>query len=160
MTTVGVLIGWAAICGAYLRFRKAYQVQGVTVVEASKSPLQPALAIYGLAWSLFLSQSRTLRMLIIVIFQGYLVFTRNNAYWGLQKTSWGFSIAPWVFIGVFVILVSGWYIRTRVKLGRWTWLTRPLDKVDLAEGIAPLNTSGRRDQALWVRLLQQILDAI
>lgn len=54
MTNVGALIGWAAICATYLRFRKAYQSRQIDVVEASKSPLQPALAYYGLGWSVFL----------------------------------------------------------------------------------------------------------
>src|SRR5579859_6267565 len=55
MSTTGTLIVWAAICAIYLRFRKACQVQGVQVVEAAKSPLQPFLAYYGLFWTCFFS---------------------------------------------------------------------------------------------------------
>jgi amino acid permease len=57
MTNVGALIGWAAISATYLRFRKACQARQIDVVEASKSPLQPALAYYGLGWSVFLCMS-------------------------------------------------------------------------------------------------------
>lgn len=42
-----------AICATYIRFRKAYKVQGISIVEESKSPLQPALAWYGLFWTTF-----------------------------------------------------------------------------------------------------------
>lgn len=55
MVTVGALINWAIICATYIRFRKACKVQDVRVVEASKSPLQPMLAWYGLVWTIFLS---------------------------------------------------------------------------------------------------------
>lgn len=57
MSTTGTLIAWTIIFFTYLRFRKAYQTQGIEVVEESKSPLQPALAWYGLIWSAFLSTS-------------------------------------------------------------------------------------------------------
>jgi amino acid permease len=57
MVTVGALINWAVICAVYIRFRKAYQIQAVPVVEESKSPLQPFLAWYGLIWTTFLSNS-------------------------------------------------------------------------------------------------------
>ena len=55
MTTTGGLISWGAICVTYLRFRKAYLVQGVKVVPEAMSPLQPALAWYGLIWIIVLS---------------------------------------------------------------------------------------------------------
>ena len=55
MTTVGTLISWAGICFTFLRFRRAYIAQDITVEEAAKSPLQPALAWYGLVTTSFLS---------------------------------------------------------------------------------------------------------
>jgi amino acid permease len=55
MTTVGALISWAGICFTYLRFRQCYLIRNIHVEEAGKSPLQPALAIYGLSITIFLS---------------------------------------------------------------------------------------------------------
>jgi yeast amino acid transporter len=60
MATTGGLIAWATICATYIRFRKACQVQGIDLVQESKSILQPALAWYGLLWSCFLSTSSSL----------------------------------------------------------------------------------------------------
>jgi len=68
MTSVGALISWSAICVTYIRFRKACLAQKVTVVEASRSPLQPALAYYGLVWSLFLSPTPLKILLILKLF--------------------------------------------------------------------------------------------
>jgi amino acid permease len=57
MTTTGGLISWGAICATYLRFRKAVQRQRLesALVQESRSPLQPALAWYGLTWCFILS---------------------------------------------------------------------------------------------------------
>ena len=55
MTVTGGLISWGGICATYLRFRKACKSQGITLVPAAESPLQPALAWYGLIWISVLS---------------------------------------------------------------------------------------------------------
>jgi yeast amino acid transporter len=57
MTTTGGLISWGGICATYLRFRQACKAQDVNLVPAAKSPLQPALAWYGLVWIVLLSMS-------------------------------------------------------------------------------------------------------
>ena len=49
-----MLLCWIGICATYIRFRHAYITQGIQVVEAAKSPLQPALAWYGLVSSVVL----------------------------------------------------------------------------------------------------------
>jgi amino acid permease len=68
MTTVGGLISWAAICATYLRFRRAYMVQQINVVQAAKSPLQPVLAWYGLVWTTFLSNNFILNIADLKLF--------------------------------------------------------------------------------------------
>jgi amino acid permease len=55
MTVTGGLISWGAICGTYLRFRKACKERRLAFVPAAESPLQPALAWYGLIWISVLS---------------------------------------------------------------------------------------------------------
>lgn len=55
MTTVGALISWGGICFTYLRFRRAVIDREMELEDAGNSPLQPALAIYGLITTAFLS---------------------------------------------------------------------------------------------------------
>src|SRR5271154_3486025 len=65
----------------------------------------------------------------VAIFQGYLVFTRNNAYWSIVATSWGFTIGPFVLVVAFPVLCLIWFTWTRVRVGRWTWEVRDLNNV-------------------------------
>jgi hypothetical protein len=95
-----------------------------------------------------------------VIFQGYLSFARFNTYWNIQSTSWGFTIAPWIFISAFLLLVLGWIIRTRVKEGIWTWQSQALERVDLVTGVAPKVMPLEPSPKLWKRISKKILDAI
>ena len=139
-TTTAGLIGWAGICASYLRFRRAYQQQGLqhAIVPEARSPLQPWLAWYGMLWALFLSTLiRPIRSDILATFQGYLIFTRNSAYWSIVSTSWGFTLSPYVLCGTFCLLILAWLVFTRFKQGRWTWQVKALKRIDLTRGRAP-----------------------
>lgn len=159
MSTTGTLIAWAAICAIYIRFRKAYQVQGIEVVEESKSSLQPFLAWYGLAWTCFLSTSPwETQADSQAIFQGFLCFARNSNYWAIYADNWGFSLGPYAAIGGFTLLMCTWLVRARVKEHRWTWQMKPLDRIDLVRGVSPKAISPPVPTQLWRRVLQRVLE--
>lgn len=161
MTTTGALIAWATICGTYLRFRKACEIQEIETVEASRSCLQPGLAWYGLIWSVFLSTFLRLSnrwLTLLALFQGYLAFTRANVYWSIVSDSWGFTIGPYASIGGFLALVLVWLIRIRMKQGRWTWQTRKLERVDLTRGVAPEALPKPTESAAWKRGLSKVVN--
>lgn len=162
MTTTGGLISWAVICATYLRFRKACQIQNFDVVPASASPLQPALAWYGLIWTIFLSNIIHSIKLIFheAIFQGYLMFARSNAYWRISADSWGYTVSPYMLIAAFLLLVLAWLARTRGMLGDWTWQTPQLTEVNLVKGIAAEHGPRPVPRNLWRRAQQIVLESI
>ena len=158
MSTTGTLIAWAAICAMYIRFRKAYQAQGIEIVEESKSSLQPFLAWYGLTWTCFLSIILCISSLKLAIFQGFLCFARNKNYWAIYADAWGFSLGPYAAIGGFVLLVCSWLVRARVKEHKWTWQMRPVERVDLIRGVAPSVDPPPVFPQAWRRVVHAILE--
>ena len=48
----------------------------------------------------------TLNWLTVVIFQGYDVFTKGNAFWAIAAKPWSATLAPWTVLGVVVILFA------------------------------------------------------
>lgn len=77
LTTVTSLFTWISILIAFLRFRKACQVQGVTNNDKPfVSKFQPYSAYVALAY-----------FVIIVIFSGWAVFTHNkdgSSNWAIE----------------------------------------------------------------------------
>jgi hypothetical protein len=45
-------------------------------------------------------------ILTVVIFQGYDVFSRGNAFWAIASKPWSATLAPWVTFGIFLILLA------------------------------------------------------
>ncbi|EXJ78910.1 hypothetical protein A1O3_08410 [Capronia epimyces CBS 606.96] len=68
ITTVAGLIGWAVICVTWLRFNRAFQVQGLSRQSLPyRSPLQPYTAWFCLVW-----------VILIILFSGFAVFFPGN----------------------------------------------------------------------------------
>lgn len=155
-------MAWFAICATYIRFRKAYLIQRVKVVEEAKSPLQPFLAWWGLCWTSFLCTSFYLSRETDhgALFQGYLVLTRHNQYWSIVSKSWGFTLGPPVYLSGFFFLVLFWYTRTRIVQGYWTWQSRALNRIDLVSGVAAEPIRRPPHPKLWRRALLRFLEAL
>jgi hypothetical protein len=94
------------------------------------------------------------------MFQGYLSFTRHNHYWSTVTSFWGVTIAPWIMIASFFLLVLFWLIVTRRRQGKWTWQTQSLENVDLRTGVAPDLYPKPVEKKLWRLTLNKILDEI
>lgn len=151
-SVTGCLIGWAGICGTYLRFRQAYQYQRIEaeMVPKAVSLLQPYLAWYGFLWAVFLTA-----------FQGYLIYARNDRYWTIVSTSWGFTVSPYLLIGGFVLLLLVWFIVTRLRQGFWTWQIKSLGSIDLVRGVAPKTIKRDSEEVVgWRNLLTRFLNAL
>jgi hypothetical protein len=73
--------------------------------------------------------------LTIVIFQGYLVFTRSNS---IECDSWGFTVSPLLVIGSIGLLVFALTAKKFVMEQVWTWDIPKLQRVDRYNGVAPL----------------------
>ena len=92
--------------------------------------------------------------LTLVVFQGYAVFTRHNPVWSFVAEDWGFGVAPWVMIGVVLVLYIGWQIHDYRQRGEMSLLT-PLMRVDLLNGIAPVEDEDKptdwfKRSCLWI----------
>ncbi|CAI7619880.1 unnamed protein product [Penicillium pancosmium] len=111
LVTIAFLLTWASICFAYTRFRQAliyHQIDRATL--PFKSPGQPYLAWGGLAF-----------FAIIMIFNGFPVFTRDN--WNkdsMQKLTFMDS-------RIFATLYGGWKIAKKTKVV-------PISEIDLITG--------------------------
>lgn len=93
---------------------------------------------------------------IVVLFQGFEAFTRKNAIWSQPDMAWGFTLAPFVFIGLTFLLM----VLSRIIAGRWSWDTPSLMKVDLANGIAPMLKPQPQQPSGWKRAISRILNAL
>ena len=158
----GGLIAWAGICMTYLRFRAAYQAQGLKkeIVPESISPFQPLLAWYGLIWSIFVSIFPSVQADHGGVFQGFLIFTRHNPYWSTVSTSWGFTIGPYVLTGSFFVLFLAWMIKTRIRQGYWTWKLKAPEKLDITTGVAPKDLSQPPTWGPWLTIFKRFLETL
>ena len=136
------------------------------IPDKAISRFQPYLAIYGLAWSSLLSISplkikNTGHILIIlVIFQGYEVFSRHNDIWAHLAASWGFTIAPWIAIAVVCLLVFAWLVKGYKANKQLSFEVPRAGRADLHNGVAPLVMLDPEDKKRWKRVLFRILNAI
>lgn len=162
MILTGVLLCWLMICLTNLRFRQACQLQGKDMIPEAKSPLQPFLAWWGICWTTFLSDpfQVSARSYQLVFFQGYLAFTRHNPYWSEVSKSWGFTVGPYIYVILFILLILFWQLRTRIVDGEWSLHLRPLDRIDLGRGVSAKNLPRKEHPQLWRRALAVILDTI
>jgi amino acid permease len=77
MVGVSIVIPWAILCFTYLLFRSALKAKGLNSVAEAESPLQPALAIWGLFWSIVVASS-----------QGFKAFLGpHSSYWSQTSSS-------------------------------------------------------------------------
>jgi hypothetical protein len=97
---------------------------------------------------------------MIVIFQGFEVFSRHNAIWAQVSTSWGFSMAPYLAIGVLCLMAFAWITKRYFTDGKWTLGTSRLGKVDLYNGVAPMIKPDEKPKNNFVRALLWVLNII
>jgi len=160
------LVPWAVICATYLRFRIAVRKQHMqrAIPEKAISHYQPYLAIYGLSWSCLLSTSPLRfmyrKILILVLFQGFEVFSRHNEIWAHLASSWGFTIAPWIAIAGVFVLVFAWIAKRYKTSKQWSFEVPRAGRVDLHNGVAPLVKQDPEDENRWKRALFRILNAL
>jgi len=147
MTNVAILISWCIICITYFSFRSDVQGNADPVVEA-RSPFQPVLAGYGVFATAVVGNNTKLDELtnIIVILQGFQSWTRNAPYWSQTDGSWGFSLAPWVVIGIFFFAV----VDHISFCGRRSSL--PTDRLDPGTKVGWCSTSTRPGTGRYVRV--------
>ena len=97
-------------------------------------------AISRQLWSVHvpLATFTLLRMpLMIVLFQGFEVFSgKHNAIWSKLPSSWTYTLAPWVMIGVLCLAMGGWLAYGSFVLKQPGFRVENLQQVNL-KGIAP-----------------------
>lgn len=74
---------------------------------------------------------------MLVIFQGFEVGSRGNDIWNHYSTSWGFTLAAWIMIGVLCLVFVGWLVNGYVVHKEWSLRVPSIRSVDLNRGIAP-----------------------
>ncbi|KAF2122819.1 amino-acid permease inda1 [Lophiotrema nucula] len=102
LTTIAQLFTWCCICIAYIKFRKALQMQGVdrnTLIF--RSPWQPYTA-----WASIVFFG------LIIVFNGFKVFTTTP--WGSSQLTDFFT--AYVGIPIFFLLYGFWKIFKRTKV--------------------------------------------
>jgi amino acid permease len=152
---------WAVICATFFRFRRAAKKQLMirAIPEAAVSPLQPYLAIYGLFWSSLISSFLKKLFLIIVVFQGYEVFSRHNPFWHRVADSWGYTVAPWLALFGIAMLVFVWLFKENYKQAEWNWGVPRLRLVNF-NGVAPLVDKDESEYSVFKRTRTWVLNNI
>jgi hypothetical protein len=121
---------------------------------------------YSRTWPTMASFSRSFWVIYavcrtnLVIFQGFEVFSRSNPIWQNDPALWDFTIAPWVAIGCFTILVFSWLARRRLYQGVWSWDMKRLSQCRLHDGIAPFVEPDDQPSNKFMRALNAILNFI
>jgi anti-sigma factor RsiW len=89
---------------------------------------------------------------MVVIFQGYDVFSRGNEFWDIASKSWSATLAPWVWLGAFLILLA---------VGIWIsgWKGPHLTRESLFSG-AVSRCPKRRPETWTKRKVNRVLDSI
>jgi hypothetical protein len=84
-------------------------------------------------------RTRYAESLIIVIFNGYEVFTRYNNLWSMVTTWWGAYVMSWVELGILVLLFCGWLLYGFLVRGEWSLrIPSPQNPVAMTGIAAPL----------------------
>jgi len=87
-----------------------------------------------------------------VLFQGFLAIARNNQQLSESGEAWGYTLAPWAFLGFFAILLILWQVIT----GSWDVL--PIRQIDMS-GMAPQLLPSRKETKLKAAI-SWVLNAI
>jgi amino acid permease len=130
--TVCVLFTWATIFLTYIRFRHAMQVQRQmeAIPARALSPLQPYLAIYGLAMCILLSKLKS-----SIHFADRSCILRVSRFHPhlARKTHVSGSLCCYWLAG----LCLSWLVHGYVVLREWSFRIPRSRNVDLANGRAP-----------------------
>lgn len=98
-------------------------------------------------------------ILIIVVFQGYEVFTRHDIFWGTVADSWGYTVAPWLALFAIAMLVLAWLLKENHKQTEWNWGVPGLRRVNF-NGVAPLVEEDEKEANVFKRTRKWALNAI
>ena len=86
-----------------------------------------------------------------------MAFARHNQIWSVPgMTAWGYSLASYVYIILFLLLL----LLSRAIARKWSWEVPRLEDVDLMRGIAPLLGPPGRERSAWKRALRVVLNAL
>lgn len=91
-----------------------------------------------------------------MLLQGFESLARSSSYWTQTPDYWGFTLASWIFIAVFVALV----VFARLRFGKKALEMVGLLRMDLFNGIAPriIKDQSDRFQPKWKKLLKWFLN--
>src|SRR5579862_5982450 len=95
-------------------------------------------------------------LLMLVLFQGYKVFTRGNDWWNQPGDSWGFQLAPFTVIAGFILI----FIAVYTFGGKHMFHVPGLQAVDLANGRAPVLAESKETEPKWKAIVGWVLNAI
>jgi yeast amino acid transporter len=96
LTTIAQLLTWCSICIAYIRFRAALKAQNVDLnTLVFKAPFGPFLAYFALCY-----------FFIIVLFNGFAVFTTGN--WSIDS-----FLTAYIGLPIYAVLYLFWKILKR-----------------------------------------------
>jgi len=77
-------------------------------------------------------------------------------FWELYTFAWGYTLAPYAVLSLFIVLLTGRLLKIRIAEGIWNWEIPPLSKIDLTNGAASLYT--KRLIGPWEGLLEAVLE--
>jgi hypothetical protein len=95
---------------------------------------------------------------MIVTLGGYKAFTRGAGFWNSYTFSWGYTLAPYAVMAVFITLIAARLVRFRLVGGFWSLRVPLLQRIDLCTGAVSVCQTPL--VGLWERHLDKILDAL
>jgi hypothetical protein len=95
---------------------------------------------------------------MIVLFQGYWIFTPNKLPADISLVS---NLMQWVAIGLIMLLTIGWYVYGGVVHKKWDWEIPKLPRVDTVNGCAPYDPASSGKPMNWFRkIVKWVLDKL
>jgi len=91
------------------------------------------------------------------MFEGFEVFAITSDYWNHFPDKRLFDVAPYVMIGVLLLVVNAWLIYYRWKEGVWSFRVPPLQRANIKNGVAPVKPEPPIPDKNWKRWIAWIL---
>jgi hypothetical protein len=121
-------------------------------------PTSTVSCLVGFVFNAIFEYPLSLIIANLAVFQGFLVFTRGNAYWASISSSWGYTVGPWMMIASFLILFFAYLTKMRFWMGSWMWVRYRVDEIELREEEAPGDAPIRGEKTLWRKALYLFLN--
>jgi len=83
-----------------------------------------------------------------------------SLFWAEYTYSWGFTLAPYVVLAAFSVLLVLWAVHARLRLYKWTCEIQDLSEIDLTSGRAPKVMPDTTPQSQWRKDLTSVLNFI